>query len=976
MNKIFITLVTLVFTTNLKAQDYYWVGDGGDWEDTLHWATTSGGSEFHSIPPGPENDVFFDENSFSQPDQVIKINNNASCRDMDWAGVTNNPTIANYTIGEAINYNEPRLQIFGSLNIVENVKRALSDVIFDDDGDIDTIRLANKSFNEFSQKDYQDYPQGIMKFYGSKTLLGSLTAGDVEIYGKLETMDETINLNVLRIQGSGILTAPNASIRVSNSWSGDADENLEVGRIILSNTTESGNIYFRGIDGTFGEIIAEAGNVVFVETVSPLVDGFGIGHFTILPGVRVAIEESIKIDTLIAEGTSANPIRLEGAKEHEVGLLIGTSLASLENVILRNIHSLSSTNLLAKKALFLENVEGFDIDGNLSIARPFIPTENINTRWLTRNQLSIFFEAGNGFERLITLSEGIETNFEPQDNIRYQYSQSIQAANPVTNSGNTKIIYAGSQSAVPYYGGNRYIDFTELEPNTNYTLRIYEYNSSGTTTLYSNNYAEIQLLTVSDETVIHNNLNAVVDEEATYVDPWGNNTGSSSGCFPDNINTVVVFEGNDTSKPLNVDFNFFSATELLVFDGGTTNSPLLKQINSQNYEGVLSSTNAESMLTFQFQGQTTSSCFYLGWNASITNQDPSEILPSLNAPERSGDLIGTFRLLHDQAALSIGGVEGADGSLVILKEGNQLSFLPSDNLEYQFSSNLNSENAIEIDNTFIIYQGEIGRFNLQTIELQGLKPDTDYIAIAYTYNKSGTTIRYNPVGDLLNFRTLGNKDRVMTRDESIFLNKGDVYYDPLGKNSVAYFSDGCNLSAFYTQKLEFESGYDNITLDFHELVVGELKIYGDEVSEDNLIHTYYNNHTDVSLMLPSEYSSFVFVYFDADYPTCFELGWEAEILMSNDGDPVVSALENISSIDQLYPNPADNQLTINIKSSGLIPISEYEVYSISGQRFEVTRIDSTEEYISLDTSNLKPGIYMLKIVDEKQETYVGRFIKI
>lgn len=41
----------------------YWVGDSGDWDDTNHWAITSGGIGGFSVP-GELNDVFFDENSF------------------------------------------------------------------------------------------------------------------------------------------------------------------------------------------------------------------------------------------------------------------------------------------------------------------------------------------------------------------------------------------------------------------------------------------------------------------------------------------------------------------------------------------------------------------------------------------------------------------------------------------------------------------------------------------------------------------------------------------------------------------------------------------------------------------------------------------------------------------------------------------------------------------------------------------------
>ncbi len=75
-------------------QDYYWVGDGGNWSDYAnHWATTSGGSTMHTDYPGTADNVFFDANSFSMADQTVTVDIDANFNNMDWTGVTNNPTL-------------------------------------------------------------------------------------------------------------------------------------------------------------------------------------------------------------------------------------------------------------------------------------------------------------------------------------------------------------------------------------------------------------------------------------------------------------------------------------------------------------------------------------------------------------------------------------------------------------------------------------------------------------------------------------------------------------------------------------------------------------------------------------------------------------------------------------------------------------------------------------------------------------------
>ncbi len=74
------------------SKSYYWIGDGGDWDDPTHWATTSGGSTTHGDYPSKFDDVFFDANSFTQTNQTVNVEiPDADSRNMDWTGVTNNP---------------------------------------------------------------------------------------------------------------------------------------------------------------------------------------------------------------------------------------------------------------------------------------------------------------------------------------------------------------------------------------------------------------------------------------------------------------------------------------------------------------------------------------------------------------------------------------------------------------------------------------------------------------------------------------------------------------------------------------------------------------------------------------------------------------------------------------------------------------------------------------------------------------------
>ncbi len=74
----------------------YWIGNGGNWSDTAHWSTSSGGSGGASYPldTGPDS-AFFDGNSFSSAGQTVTLDVSLRAHTtslvVDWSNATNNP---------------------------------------------------------------------------------------------------------------------------------------------------------------------------------------------------------------------------------------------------------------------------------------------------------------------------------------------------------------------------------------------------------------------------------------------------------------------------------------------------------------------------------------------------------------------------------------------------------------------------------------------------------------------------------------------------------------------------------------------------------------------------------------------------------------------------------------------------------------------------------------------------------------------
>lgn len=109
-----LSILTILACQVVQAADYYWVGGSGDWSDISHWATTSGGATRHNTVPTANDNVNFDANSFTAPNQVVNVNNQSIfCLDMNWEAATNNPTLS-APAGYILN-------VYGSLRLNTNM---------------------------------------------------------------------------------------------------------------------------------------------------------------------------------------------------------------------------------------------------------------------------------------------------------------------------------------------------------------------------------------------------------------------------------------------------------------------------------------------------------------------------------------------------------------------------------------------------------------------------------------------------------------------------------------------------------------------------------------------------------------------------------------------------------------------------------------------------------------------------------------
>ncbi|MEM6398557.1 MAG: gliding motility-associated C-terminal domain-containing protein [Bacteroidota bacterium] len=97
---------------SLHSADYYWVGNGGNWSDLTHWATESGGNTFHTVLPDQDDDIYFDDNSFSLPGQTVFFAQGVQAvGSFDCSGMNINVSFDNSAAG--------RLSIYGNFILSE-----------------------------------------------------------------------------------------------------------------------------------------------------------------------------------------------------------------------------------------------------------------------------------------------------------------------------------------------------------------------------------------------------------------------------------------------------------------------------------------------------------------------------------------------------------------------------------------------------------------------------------------------------------------------------------------------------------------------------------------------------------------------------------------------------------------------------------------------------------------------------------------
>jgi len=78
----------------------------------------------------------------------------------------------------------------------------------------------------------------------------------------------------------------------------------------------------------------------------------------------------------------------------------------------------------------------------------------------------------------------------------------------------------------------------------------------------------------------------------------------------------------------------------------------------------------------------------------------------------------------------------------------------------------------------------------------------------------------------------------------------------------------------------------------------------------------------------------------------------------------------------MYPQPVSNVLNLQYNGNAIIPgVITVFIQRINGQMYHQLRYASSTRFISIPVSNLGSGMYIVRIIINKQEVWNKKFVK-
>ncbi len=318
----------------IPTDDYYWVGNSGTWGDVAHWAKTSGGSDFYTIPPTEFDNVHIDENSFTIDDQTISIENPWTIHDFDCTGATHLPTVS---------MENGTFTVKGNLNIVQ-IKTDISNLFIESPNAVD-LSIGEQKFSNL-----------VLKGGGTFNLRNDCRLSYFYVFdGIFNTNDFKIKLgSYLILRGPSTINLGSSEIELGNfqvnHLFGDVVVNAQSSVITCRSK-------FTGGDLTYNHLKCLSKTEIYGNNT--------FNTLEVDPGTNLTLESDktqVITGELLVNGTSANYIHIASSVDGTPSTLSKSSGNVIGNyLVLKDNIATGGATFTANQSIDLGNNTGWNI---------------------------------------------------------------------------------------------------------------------------------------------------------------------------------------------------------------------------------------------------------------------------------------------------------------------------------------------------------------------------------------------------------------------------------------------------------------------------------------------------------------------------------------------------------------------------------------------------------------------------------------
>lgn len=502
---------------------------------------------------------------------------------------------------------------------------------------------------------------------------------------------------------------------------------LEGSQATLTNpTTQASNLTFSNVAGTSMSVNWTSGN--------------GTGRILIAKaGSPVDVEPQQLVEYSNTSGGFGNSFYEIGTDNYVLSDFSGssTNLTNLQPGVTYHFALFEYNGITGK--VYLTTTSSPSIPGTTnSQTTATFPIENTTAvsafNIIDGNRLRFgVFTKGNGARRIIVAKQGGAVMATPIDGIDYNASNTFGSGDELNVGDGEYVIYDGTD-------GNFQI-VNNLQPNTTYHFKVFEYNGSGTNNFYltgedsnANPVFEISQATLNNPTTQASNITFSNVEGTSMTLNWDNGNGSgrlliAKAGSPVDVEPQQLVEYSNTPGGFGNSFYEIGTDNYVLYDSTGSSTTISNLQPGVTYHFALFEYNGNAGKLYLTSSSTPNSA------APATGSQTTATAPTVNTT--GGFIFSSINsnqmvLTYNTTSLFGNGAR----RIVVAKAGGPVLGTPVDGFDYTANATFGNGDTLNADE-FVVFDGINPSF-----WIYGLQPNTTYHFKIFEYDGTDTNTSY------------------------------------------------------------------------------------------------------------------------------------------------------------------------------------------------------------------------------------------